>query len=66
MSGADIHSVATLLGHKDLRMTARYSHLSPAFLGEAVGRLGVFGNLRCEGVAEQKALAAKCGDSYGI
>jgi len=58
MTGADIHSVATLLGHKDLRMTARYSHLSPAFLGEAVGKLdGVYGNLRCQDVASQKLLA---------
>ena len=46
MSGADIHTVASLLGHKDLRMAARYQHLSPAFLAEAVGRLdGVFGQL---------------------
>ena len=49
MSGADIQTVAQLLGHKDLRMAARYQHLSPAFLAEAVGRLdGVFGNL-CSG-----------------
>jgi integrase len=39
MSGADIHTVAQLLGHKDLRMAARYQHLSPAFLAEAVNRL---------------------------
>jgi integrase len=39
MQGADIHTVAQLLGHKDLRMAARYQHLSPAFLAEAVGRL---------------------------
>lgn len=39
MQGADIHTVALLLGHKDLRMAARYQHLSPAFLSEAVGRL---------------------------
>jgi integrase len=46
MSGADIHTVALLLGHKDLRMAMRYQHLSPAFLAEAVGRLdGVFGDL---------------------
>jgi integrase len=31
MSGADIHAVAQLLGHKDLRMAARYQHLSPTF-----------------------------------
>jgi hypothetical protein len=35
-----------LLGHKDLRMAARYQHLSPAFLADAVARLdGVFGSL---------------------
>ena len=36
MSGADIHTVAQILGHKDLRMAARYQHLSPAFLSDAV------------------------------
>src|ERR1700691_936402 len=36
MSGADIHTVAQVLGHKDLRMAARYQHLSPAFLSDAV------------------------------
>ena len=46
MQGADIHTVAQLLGHKDLRMAARYQHLSPTFLSEAVKRLdGVFGDL---------------------
>jgi integrase len=42
MQGADIHTVAQLLGHKDLRMAARYQHLSPAFLADAVGRLDGF------------------------
>ena len=46
MAGADIHTVAQILGHKDLRMAIRYQHLSPAFLAEAVGRLdAVFGDL---------------------
>ncbi|HKT69089.1 MAG TPA: tyrosine-type recombinase/integrase, partial [Terriglobales bacterium] len=39
MQGADIHTVAQLLGHKDLRMAARYQQLSPAFLADAVARL---------------------------
>lgn len=39
MQGADIHTVAQVLGHKDLRMAARYQHLSPEFLGAAVARL---------------------------
>lgn len=36
VNGADIHTVALILGHKDLRMAARYQHLSPAFLSDAV------------------------------
>lgn len=45
MSGADIHTVAELLGHKDLKMARRYQHLSPAFLADAVGKLdAVFGD----------------------
>jgi len=39
MKGADIHTVAQLLGHKDLRMAARYQHLSPGFLSDAVHTL---------------------------
>jgi integrase len=41
MHGADIHTVALILGHKDLRMAARYQHLSPAFLSDAVKLLDV-------------------------
>jgi len=36
MGGVNLRSVQTLLGHKDLRMTMRYSHLSPEHLREAV------------------------------
>lgn len=60
MKGADIHTVAQLLGHKDLKMAARYQHLSPAFLAEAVGRLdGVFGDLRYQDVTKQNEVIAK-------
>jgi integrase len=59
MQGADIHTVAQLLGHKDLRMAARYQHLSPTFLGEAVNRLdSIFGNPRYPGVTTREALPA--------
>lgn len=45
MSGANLRAVQTLLGHKDLRMTMRYSHLSPEHLQGAVKALdGVFTN----------------------
>jgi integrase len=57
MQGADIHTVAQLLGHKDLRMAARYQHLSPSFLAEAVGRLdAVFGPLRYQDVTAPERL----------
>lgn len=59
MQGADIHTVAQILGHKDLRMVARYQHLSPAFMAEAVGRLdAAFGLERHLSVTEQKMLNA--------
>jgi integrase len=59
MQGADIHTVAQLLGHKDLRMAARYQHLSPAFLAEAVGRLdAVFGEVCYQDVTAPNALAS--------
>jgi integrase len=37
MNGVDIHTVAQLLGHKDLRMAARYQHLSPCTAVHAGG-----------------------------
>lgn len=36
MQWADVHTIAHLLGHKDLRMATRYQHLSPGFLASAV------------------------------
>ncbi|HMK77171.1 MAG TPA: site-specific integrase, partial [Thermodesulfobacteriota bacterium] len=39
MGGENPRTVQILLGHKDLRMTMRYSHLSPEHLREAVSIL---------------------------
>ncbi len=36
MSGANLQSVGKVLGHRDPRMTARYSHLSPDYLQQTV------------------------------
>lgn len=42
MRGADIHTIAAQLGH-DVKMAARYAHLAPAHLQQAVGQLdGLF------------------------
>ncbi len=39
MSGKDIYTISKILGHKDLRMSARYSHLSAQYLTDAVKSL---------------------------
>jgi site-specific recombinase XerD len=39
MRGAAMRSVQELVGHQDLTMTQRYSHLSPAALIDTVGLL---------------------------
>jgi len=39
MKGVDIRTVQELLGHAHIRMTLRYSHLSPAHLLDAVEKL---------------------------
>ena len=40
MSGTDINTIRELMGHKDIRMTLRYSHLSPSYKRRAVEALG--------------------------
>jgi site-specific recombinase XerD len=40
MSGIDINTVRELMGHKDIRMTLRYSHLSKSHKQSAVEVLG--------------------------
>lgn len=37
--GVDLHTIAVLAGHKDLRMTKRYSHLNVESLRSAVSKL---------------------------
>jgi integrase len=60
MAGADIHTVAQLLGHKDLRMAIRYQHLSPAYLADAVGKLdGVIGENPCHPRVTTRQLTEK-------
>lgn len=36
MGGVDLNTVREILGHKDIKMTLRYSHLSPDHKARAV------------------------------
>jgi integrase len=36
--GVDLHTIATLAGHRDLRMTKRYAHLNADSLRDAVAK----------------------------
>ena len=42
MAGVDIQTVGELMGHKDLKMTLRYAHLSPDHKADAVAKLNKF------------------------
>lgn len=39
MAGVDLNTVRELLGHSDIKMTLRYTHLAPEHKAEAVSRL---------------------------
>lgn len=39
MQGVNLRTVQQLMGHKDIKMTMRYSHLSPEHVQEAVEKL---------------------------
>jgi len=43
--GVDLHTIASLVGHRDLRMTQRYAHLNVDNLREAVAKLEAITNL---------------------
>ncbi len=43
--GVDLYKIANLLGHKDIRMTQRYSHHCPESLRDGVQILEVGHNL---------------------
>jgi integrase len=41
ISGQPLRTIQELLGHADIRMTIRYSHLSPAHLSDAMRTVGL-------------------------
>jgi integrase len=57
MRGVPLETIGALLGHKDLKMTKRYAHLSPASLRSAVASLEHLqvGTIREHSVESQQA-----------
>ena len=45
MQGVDLRTVQQIMGHKDIKMTMRYSHLSPSHVQEAVTKLDTLWSL---------------------
>jgi len=39
MQGVDLRTALQVMDHKDIRMTMRYSHLSPEYVQKAIERL---------------------------
>ena len=39
MSGTPLHTIQVLMGHSNMAMSMRYSHLAPSHLKEAINRL---------------------------
>ena len=39
MAGTPLHTIQILMGHAQIHMTMRYSHLAPSHLKEAINRL---------------------------
>ncbi|MBI3989754.1 MAG: site-specific integrase [candidate division NC10 bacterium] len=53
MRGVSLKAVAELLGHKDIKMTLRYAHLSKEHLADAVGQLcSIFAQKPSSGTAQ--------------
>lgn len=57
--GEDLYTVSKILGHKTLRMTQRYAHLSPEYMAKAAGTLdGIMGGVLGPGGDANRMLGA--------
>lgn len=63
MGGFNLRTIQQLLGHKDLRMTARYSHLSADHLQQAVKSLDAILGRSIEGSMDHASQEGRSGGS---
>jgi Phage integrase family len=61
MSGVDLPTVKEILGHREIEMTLRYSHLAPAHKAKAVEQLGKAFQQIAEGQPAEQAEAVSGG-----
>jgi integrase len=61
MSGVDLPTVKEILGHREIEMTLRYSHLAPAHKAKAVEQLGKAFQQIAEGGSAKKTEAVSGG-----
>ena len=59
-NGADLYSVAGLAGHKDIKTTQRYAHLSPEKLRSTIQKLNSGDNLATLGENENSQDVVSC------
>ena len=63
MAGVDIKTIAELMGHRDIKMTMRYSHPTPEHKRKAVEMLvGVTSNLTTEAKTGERAKVVNIGN----
>src|SRR5262249_2619634 len=63
MSGVDLPTVKEILGHREINMTLRYSHLAPAHKAKAVQQLGDALQQIAQGQTAQKTEPAMTGQT---